>query len=67
MLVIMKKVIYFLLFLPLIVVSQIQDLSKLKGPYLGQKPPGMTPTLFAPGIVSRIDYFGWRSHITHVM
>ena len=25
----------------------------LKGPYLGQKPPGMTPEIFAPGIVSR--------------
>lgn len=24
----------------------------LKGPYLGQKPPGMIPELFAPGIVS---------------
>jgi hypothetical protein len=24
----------------------------LKGPYLGQKPPGVTPELFAPGIVS---------------
>jgi len=24
----------------------------LKGPYLGQKPPGMTPELFAPGFVS---------------
>jgi Tol biopolymer transport system component len=24
----------------------------LQGPYLGQKPPGMTPELFAPGIVS---------------
>lgn len=24
----------------------------LKGPYLGQKPPGRTPELFAPGIVS---------------
>ena len=24
----------------------------LKGPYLGQKPPGMTPEVFAPGIVS---------------
>jgi hypothetical protein len=24
----------------------------LKGPYLGQKPPGMTPELFAPGIIS---------------
>jgi hypothetical protein len=25
----------------------------LTGPYLGQKPPGMTPEIFAPGIVSR--------------
>jgi len=24
----------------------------LKGPYLGQKPPGMTPELFAPGLLS---------------
>ena len=24
----------------------------LKGPYLGQEPPGMTPELFAPGIIS---------------
>ena len=28
------------------------DLTVLKGPYLGQKPPGMTPEVFAPGIVS---------------
>jgi hypothetical protein len=25
---------------------------KLKGPYLGQNPPGMTPQLFAPGIIT---------------
>jgi len=25
----------------------------LTGPYLGQKPPGMTPEIFAPGIVSK--------------
>jgi Tol biopolymer transport system component len=25
----------------------------LKGPYLGQKPPGITPEIFAPGIISR--------------
>ena len=24
----------------------------MKGPYLGQKPPGMTPKIFAPGVVS---------------
>ena len=28
------------------------DLTILKGPYLGQKPPGATPEVFAPGIVS---------------
>jgi hypothetical protein len=26
--------------------------SQLKGPYLGQKPPGMAPEIFAPGIIS---------------
>ena len=25
---------------------------KLKGPYLGQKPPGITPEIFRPGIIS---------------
>jgi len=28
------------------------DFPELKGPYLGQKPPGMTPEIFAPGIIS---------------
>ncbi len=28
------------------------DLPKLNGPYLGQKPPGMSAELFAPGILS---------------
>jgi hypothetical protein len=32
--------------------SQGSDFPRLSGPYLGQKPPGMTPTLFAPGFVS---------------
>jgi len=32
--------------------SQNNEFPVLKGPYLGQKPPGMTPELFAPGIVS---------------
>jgi len=30
-----------------------EDVPRLKGPYLGQKPPGMTPEVFAPGIVSK--------------
>jgi Tol biopolymer transport system component len=28
----------------------------LKGPYLGQKPPGMKPEIFAPGIISTKEY-----------
>ena len=28
------------------------DFPVLKGPYLGQKPPGMTPEVFAPGVIS---------------
>lgn len=30
-------------------------LSKFKGPYLGQEPPGSIPEIFAPGIVSNED------------
>ena len=30
----------------------LNDFSILKGPYLGQKPPGMTPEIFAPEVVS---------------
>jgi hypothetical protein len=29
-----------------------EDFPVLKGPYLGQKPPGMTPEIFAPGVIS---------------
>jgi len=29
------------------------ELTGLKGPYLGQKPPGLTAEIFAPGIVSK--------------
>lgn len=30
----------------------------LKGPYLGQKPPGSTPELFAPNIISTCNQHG---------
>ena len=30
----------------------------LEGPYLGQKPPGLTPELFAPGIIATKDWEG---------
>lgn len=32
--------------------AQKTEFPKLTGPYLGQKPPGMTPVLFAPGFIS---------------
>lgn len=33
--------------------AQQTDFPKLTDPYLGQKPPGMVPEIFAPGIVSK--------------
>ena len=36
----------------LILSAQKGDFPTLQGPYLGQDPPGMTPELFAPGIIS---------------
>jgi len=38
--------------------AQQGDFPVLQGPYLGQKPPGMTPELFAPGIVSTCAQHG---------
>ncbi|HUU05173.1 MAG TPA: hypothetical protein VMZ49_04745 [Patescibacteria group bacterium] len=35
--------------------SSPSEFPRLTGPYLGQKPPGMTPEIFAPGIVSTAD------------
>lgn len=32
--------------------TQQSDFPVLKDPYLGQKPPGMTPEVFAPGIIA---------------
>ncbi|UCE22145.1 MAG: PD40 domain-containing protein, partial [Candidatus Aminicenantes bacterium] len=36
--------------------AQQDDFPILKGPYLGQKPPGMTPEVFAPRIISTTEY-----------
>ena len=33
-------------------IAQQSDISRLSGPYLGQKPPGNVPEIFAPGVVS---------------
>ncbi|MCP5107844.1 MAG: hypothetical protein GY950_30935 [bacterium] len=32
--------------------NEKKDFPTIKGPYLGQKPPGMVPEVFAPGIIS---------------
>ncbi len=51
-----QKAVCVAIFLSLVIVfsgcAQQNDFPVLKGPYLGQKPPGMTPEIFAPGIVS---------------
>ena len=41
------------LFFVLIACSSQDAFPVLKGPYLGQKPPGMTPEIFAPDILSK--------------
>jgi len=54
-----KKIIIcaLLLFAAISVISQEKKLPQLTGPYLGQKPPGETPELFAPGIISVDENF----------
>ncbi|MDH4270450.1 MAG: hypothetical protein OEW18_00585, partial [Candidatus Aminicenantes bacterium] len=47
-----------MLALGMIVNAQPIELPELAGPYLGQKPPGMTPELFAPGIISNCTQHG---------
>lgn len=46
------SIILYLQVLTIILLSQQSGFPKLSGPYLGQKPPGMTPEIFAPGIIS---------------
>ena len=50
-----NPLLYGLIFLFILLFTFCQgkdNLSVLKGSYLGQKPPGMTPEIFAPGIIS---------------
>jgi hypothetical protein len=42
----------FLLAIVVAITARDQDIPKLSGPYLGQKPPGLTPEVFARGIMS---------------
>lgn len=45
----------FLFVVTIKISAQQSDFSELKGQYLGQKPPGMTPEIFAPKIVSDVN------------
>jgi hypothetical protein len=42
--------------------AQQIDFTRLKGPYLGQIPPGSTPKVFAPGVVSTEK--GWEAALS---
>jgi len=44
--------------------SRQSDFPKLTGSYLGQKPPGMTPEVFAPGIVSTAEFVDFKGSFT---
>jgi len=45
-------IVAWLLFTAISLNAQETRFPNLKGPYLGQKPPGITPEVFAPGIIS---------------
>ncbi|MBU1012819.1 MAG: hypothetical protein KKG99_07425 [Bacteroidetes bacterium] len=50
----MKKQLSALCFLVIVTITAIaqeKDFPKLTGSYLGQKPPGMKPEIFAPGVI----------------
>lgn len=54
----MKKLMLtnLLLITAIVISAQHKDSPKLNGQYLGQKPPGMTPEIFAPAFVSTKEY-----------
>lgn len=65
----MKRIILLIIAIPFLsVISNCQtnqtDFPVLKGPYPGQKTPGMTPEIFAPGIIStdQFEFGGTFSH-----
>ena len=51
----LKIVVHFGIGFLLIGLSLQTDFPLLEGPYLGQKPPGMTAEIFAPGIISTLE------------
>jgi hypothetical protein len=57
-------IIFFIVFV-LTSCAKQDDFPVLKGPYLGQKPPGMTPEIFAPGIVCTEKNEGYLVFLNH--
>ena len=62
---------YLILFVALLLLagnirllSQDNKFTELKGEYLGQKKPGLTPMIFAPGVVSTEKDFELNSTFT---
>jgi hypothetical protein len=51
-------------FMFLIDCRQKVDFTILKDPYLGQKPPGDTPEIFAPGIISTVENAEYGGHFS---
>ena len=41
-----------------------KDFQALKGPYLGQKPPGSRPKVFAPAIISKENFAEYGGHFS---
>jgi len=66
----MKKITYITLMLCinmifiLYAMENKNDFPKLTGPYLGQKPPGRKPEIFAPGIISTKDKYELNSEFS---
>jgi hypothetical protein len=59
----MKKLLFIISSL-ILFIGLLPEVTKewpvLKGPYLGQKPPGKTPEIFAPGIISLKDFHDFK-------
>jgi len=61
---ILINIITAMLFTTLSIPAQQKDFPILKGPYLGQKPPGLIPEIFAPGIISTKDRYELNSEFS---
>jgi len=65
-----QRIVFYILFFVLLIhnLSPNTEWPIQKGPYLGQKPPGKTPEIFAPGIISTNiseGCSGWGNHMEY--